>query len=127
MSYAVAVVNDVIIIRTYDPISFIPVMSIMPGMIIAILFYRRLPKITLFFKDKTLLHIFQYSIFYALAAIIFYLALDSGAPISQLSPITRASIITTVILSAIFLKEKKDIKRKLLSAALVSVGVLLPA
>lgn len=127
VSYAVAVINDVIIIRTYDPISFIPVMSFMPGFIILLVFHRRLKKINLFFKYSVLIHIFQYSFFYALAAITFYMALDAGAPISQLSPISRASIITTVILSALFLNERKDLVKKIISACLVSIGVLLLA
>lgn len=127
VSYAVAVVNDVIIIRTYDPISFIPVMSFLPGLIIAVLFYKRLPGLSVFLKGKTLIHIFMYSIFYALSAITFYLALDSGASISQLSPISRASIISTVVLSALLLNERNDLKRKILSAVLVSIGVLLLA
>ncbi|MFH0773137.1 MAG: EamA family transporter, partial [bacterium] len=42
--YGVAVVNDVVIIRTYNPISFVPVMSFMPGIIIAIIFFKKLPQ-----------------------------------------------------------------------------------
>ena len=74
---------------------------------------------------KHLSHLFIYSFFYALSAITFYLALDAGASISQLSPISRASIIVTVILSAFFLNERKDMGKKILSALLVSAGVLL--
>lgn len=127
ISYAVAVVNDVVIIRKYDPISFIPIMSFLPGLIIAIVFFRRLPHLKTFIRGNTLIHIFIFAVIYAISAITFYLALDSGAPISQLSPISRASIITTVILSALFLNEKKDLIRKIISALLVSIGVILLA
>jgi drug/metabolite transporter (DMT)-like permease len=127
VSYAVAVVNDVIIIRTYSSTSFVPVMSLMPGIVIAILFYRKLPRLAVFFKRDTLLHIAAYSFFYGLSAVTFYLALDNHAPVSQLSPISRASIIVTVLLSAIFLNERKDLGKKIFSALLVSAGVLLLA
>jgi len=48
-----------------------------------------------------------------------------GANITQLSPIGRASIIITVILSALFFGERKQLARKVISAVLVSIGVLL--
>ncbi|MFH0772992.1 MAG: EamA family transporter, partial [bacterium] len=125
--YGVAVVNDVVIIRTYNPISFVPVMSFMPGIIIAIIFFKKLPQMKKLFRPKPFSHVAIYALFYGVGAVTFYQALDSGASVSQLSPISRASIIVTVILSALFLNERKDIKKKIMSAVLVSIGVLLLA
>lgn len=122
--YGVAVVNDVVIIRAYDPISFVPVMSFLPGLIIAILFFKKLTHMKKLFRLKPLSHVAIYSVFYGIAAVTFYMGLDSGASVSQLSPISRASIIVTIILSALFLNERKDIAKKIVSALLVSVGVL---
>lgn len=79
------------------------------------------------FRAKPLSHVAIYSLFYGIAAVTFYQALDSGASVSQLSPISRASIIVTIILSALFLNERKDIGKKIVSALLVSVGVILLA
>jgi len=125
--YGIAVVNDVIILRRYDVMSFLPLMCFLPGLVILIMFPRRVLMIRRLLKPKPLQHIILYSFFYGIASIFFYQALANGAPISQLSPLSRASIIVTVILSALFLGERKDIKRKILSAGLVSVGVLLLA
>ncbi len=52
VSYAVAVINDVVKIRTYDPISFIPVMSFLPGLMITVVFYKRLSKMSILLKEK---------------------------------------------------------------------------
>lgn len=125
--YGVGVVNDVVILRTYNVMSFVPLMCFLPGLIILMIFPKRLSKINKLLKPKPLQHIVLYSAFYAVGTIFFYSALSSGATISQLSPISRASIIVTVILSALFLGEKKDLVRKIVSAILVSIGVILLA
>lgn len=123
--YGAAVVNDVSIINRYDPVAYVSVMSFLPGVIIISVFPKRLKYVKKFLQPKASQHMFLYSLFYALGAITFYIALSSGATVSQLSPISRASIIVTVILGAIFLRERKDLGRKIVSAILVSIGVIL--
>jgi len=125
--YSFAVINDVVIIRSYNPISFVPVMSFLPGLVLILLFPRKAIKIKKLMNKKSLSHVIVYSIFYGISAIAYYQALYAGASISQLSPISRASIITTVILGALFLGERDHLNRKILSAVLVSGGVLLLA
>lgn len=125
--YSLAVINDVIIIRSYNPISFLPVMSFLPGLVLVLMFPKKTIRIRKLMNKKSLSHIVVYSIFYGIAAITYYQALYTGASISQLSPISRASIITTVILGALFLGERDHLDRKMLSAVLVSGGVLLLA
>jgi len=123
--YGAAVVNDVGIINRYDPVSYVSVMSLLPGIIIILAFPKRLKKIKKFLQPKPFQHILLYSFFYALGAVTFYSALSSGTTVPQLSPMSRASIIVTVILGAIFLGERKDLGRKIVSAILVSIGVIL--
>lgn len=125
--YSLAVINDVVIIRSYNPISFVPVMSFLPGLLLVLLFPKKALRIKKLLNKKSLSHIIIYSIFYGIAGITYYQALYNGASISQLSPISRASIITTVILGALFLGERDNLDRKILSAVLVSIGVFLLA
>lgn len=125
--YSLAVINDVIIIRSYNPISFLPVMSFLPGVVLAFIFPKKAMKIGKLMNRKSLSHIVIYSVFYGISAITYYQALYTGASISQLSPISRASIIITVILGALFLGERDNLARKVMSAVLVSGGVLLLA
>jgi len=127
LCYGVAVVNDSYILRSYNAISFVPMMTIILGLIIAITNIKSLKKVKTIFQPRSMQHIFLYSLFYAVAAISFYLSLESGAPVSQMSPISRASIIVTVILATIFLKERKGLLEKSISAVFVTIGVLLMA
>lgn len=118
--FAVAVINDVIILKSTRLYSFLPLMSFLPGVVLVLVFPTHLHKIKRLANPKAFSHIFIYSLMYAASAITYYSALNAGASISQLSPITRASIIVTVLLAALFLGERSHLKRKLVSAALVS-------
>jgi len=66
-----------------------------------------------------------FTFFYAIQAITYYLAINSGAALSQMAPISKASIVLTVFLSFVFLKETENIKTKLLALAVVLIGVFL--
>lgn len=47
------------------------------------------------------------------------------ADVSRMAPLYRAEIILTVILAVIFLKEKDNLKIKILSAIIAALGVVL--
>lgn len=125
--FGVAVVNDVVIIRSYNAISFVPVMSFLPGVVLVLAFPKKALNMRKLLNFSALSHIVIYSLVYAASAITFYQALGVGANISQLSPMSRASIIVTVLLAALFLGERKHLGQKIMSAILVSIGVLLLA
>lgn len=125
--FGVAVINDVVILRTYPAVSFLPLMCFFPGVVMLVAFPKKVLKIKKLLRPKPFQHIVLYALFYGIASVFFYLSLSRGATISQLSPMTRASIIMTVILSALFLGERKDLGRKIVSAILVSIGVVLLA
>jgi len=125
--FGVAVINDVVILRTYPAVSFLPLMCFLPGVVMLIAFPKKMLKIKRLLHPKPFQHIVLYALFYGIASVFFYLSLSNGATISQLSPMTRASIIITVLLSALFLGERKNLGRKIVSAVLVSIGVVLLA
>lgn len=122
--YGTAVVADTYIIKRYDAISFLPLASFTPGLIISLWYVRKVPTAlrSLMHIDKNLL---IFSFLYTVQGAAFYLALENGALVSQMSTVSRASIILTVILSAIFLKERKHVWRKIIAAILTTIGVLL--
>lgn len=123
--FGTAVVNDIGIIRRYDAVSYVVVMSFMVGALTSFVYPKHLMKIKKLLQPKPFQHLLLYSFFSAFATVSFYIASSSGATVSQLSPMSRASIIVTVILGAIFLGERKDLGRKIVSAILVSMGVIL--
>ena len=121
---ATAVVSDTYILRHYDAISYTPVISILPAFLLLVI----RPKAVLRFKKlidiKYLRNMLFLGLFYGVQAIAYYLALNLGANISQVSPIAKIEIIFTVLLSALFLKETKNLKIKIISAIIATFGVL---
>lgn len=122
--YGSAVIFDTIIIREFEVASFIPI-GVMGTTLIMMLANPH--KITLVFKSlvKVNKNLLLYSLLYAIGGITFYLAIDTGALVGQVSTVARASIILTVILSTIFLGERTNILKKLFGAILTTIGVIL--
>lgn len=122
--YGLAVVSDGHILRSFDTFSFLPFMNIMPATVILLAYPKKFPKLIhdLRHINKNLV---LYSAVYLVAAETFYYPLKNGALVSQMSTIMRASIIMTVILSMIFLKERSNMLKKFVGAILTTAGILL--
>lgn len=120
-----AVVNDAVILNSYEVFSYVAIMSFLPGVVLILLFPKKLKQAKKLALSKTSRLMFVFSLFYAIQAVTYYLSYQSGAPISHLSPITKSSIILTVIFAAVFLNEKKNLPKKVLASIIVTVGVLL--
>lgn len=122
--YGFAVVFDGFILRTYDSFSFLPIVSLLPALILIVSF----PKSARFVFSslrKIDRHLVTYSILYICGAELFYIALTHGALVSQLTTVIRSSIIVTVILAMVFLKETSHPVKKFLGAILTTIGILI--
>jgi len=122
--FGTAVIVDTFILKLYPAISYMPVGSFLIGIILLISFPRSFGKI-IHDTKKIDSNLIVYSILYAFAALMFYLPLQYGTYVSQLSVIGRVSIIFTVILSAIFLNERSHIGKKIAGAILTTIGIFL--
>lgn len=125
-SYGLAVVFDTFIIRSYSAVWFLPLASFGPGILMTLWYYRRIKSIVGYVRqiNKNLI---IYSVLYAVQAVTFYVALENGALVGQISSISRASIVLTVILAAVVLRETKHVGKKIVGAVLTTIGVLLVA
>lgn len=123
-SFGIAIVIDSYIIKQYDAVSYLPLSTMITACILSLRYIQKMPSVIRSVKriDPNLL---TYSLIYTISAITYFLALQYGALVSQMSAISRASIILTVIFAAIFLKEKKHVWKKIVAAILTTVGVLL--
>ncbi len=119
-----AVIVDTFILKSYPAISYLPVGSFFIGVILLVSFPRSFRKVI---HDVRRIdgNLVLYSALYTFGALMFYIPLQSGTYVSQLSAIGRVSIIFTVILSAIFLKERSHIGKKILGAILTTIGIFL--
>ena len=123
--YGLGVTNDAFILRSYDAVSYTPIAFFLPAVLLVALkpsVIRRLKRLKdlVFTKNIILL-----SFFYGAQGVTYYLALQSGGNASQIAPIFKANIVLTVLLAVLFLKERENLLLKVLSAGLVTAGVLL--
>jgi uncharacterized membrane protein len=122
--YGVGVTFDTYILRFYDSFSFIPVISLLTGVIVLTLHPRKISK---FFRDIRAIniHLTVYSFLYVIGATAFYFPISQGVLVSQMSSIGRVAIILTVLLAMIFLKERSHIGKKIAGAILTTIGIFL--
>jgi uncharacterized membrane protein len=123
--YAVAVVSDTHILKTYDAVSYTPVMSLLPGIILLLFNPRVVTKLKSYVNATYVKNLSLYCFFYGIQAVCYYVALNKGANASQMAPLFRAEIILTVILAVIFLREREKIPLKIFGAIIAAVGVIL--
>jgi len=122
--YGLAVVNDSFILKSYDAISYMPVISLLPGIILLMLYPESVKKLVGTFKriDKNL---WIYSSIYTIQGVAYYSAIESGGLVSQINTLFKTEIILTVLLAAIFLRERSNLVKKTIGALLATIGVLL--
>ncbi len=120
-----ASVNDAFIMRSYEAFSYTTIMSFLPGFVLLIVFPKRIKTIKKLCTSRFMLLMSILCIFFSLQAITYYLAFQNGAPVTTLTPLTKASIVLTVILAAVFLGERSNLLKKFLAAVIVIIGAIL--
>lgn len=123
--YGLAFTNDAYLLRHVEAISFLVISSLFPGLFLIAVKPKSILKLSQFLKVKIFSKMLTLAIFYSLAAIFTYIAIQKGGEASQVMPILQTTVIVTVILSAIFLNERDNLIRKFISAILVSLGIFL--
>ena len=121
----IAVTNDAFLLKTTDVFSMLVVGWLSPGLFLLLIYPKAVMKLKYYWHPKRFSSLFWFTLLYALSGISFYLAIEAGGQVSQVSPISNASIILTILLSALFLKEHDNLLKKLIASVLVMFGVLL--
>ncbi|MFA5349227.1 MAG: DMT family transporter [Candidatus Paceibacterota bacterium] len=123
--FGFAFINDIVLLKTIDAAS----LSVLGFGLPSIALFLARPKIAkefkFFFEKKRLLKIIGAGLFYAAAAVLIKSAYRVGGDASQIAPITQLTIIITVMLAYVFLKEKKSLLKKIIGSVLALIGVLL--
>ena len=121
----VAIVNDAYMVRFADALSYLVIGWFTPALFLMIIQPKALLKIDYFFNFNTASRIILLTLFYCFGGVAFFIAMSIGGPIAQMSAITESVTIVTIILAAIFLKERDHLVKKFLSAVVVTIGILL--
>lgn len=125
LCFGVAFANDTFILRQSDALSYTALAFLLPGLLILAMKPGAIKDTRLFLKPYVLLRMTILVFFSSIATITAYLAYQQGGAASQLAAITQSAVILTVILAAIFLRERSHLPRKFIAAVIATAGVLL--
>lgn len=123
--FGVAFVNDAFILRRSDAISYTAIAFFLPSLVILLIKPATIKKMKIFFKPELIVKMGLLGLFYSTSAITTYLAYQAGGNASQLAPIGLSRIVLTVVLAALVLNERAHLRKKIVAAVLVSIGILL--
>ncbi|MFI5265369.1 MAG: DMT family transporter [Candidatus Levyibacteriota bacterium] len=123
--FGLALTNDTYLIKFVDVFSFTTFGFLLPGLFLILIKPTIIPKLKVFLNPKIFGKMFLLDFIYAAGSICFYYAIEQGAHASQAVPIMQSTVIVTVILAAIFLKERDHLLKKLIGAILITMGILL--
>lgn len=125
--YGLAVTVDTFILKGYDAVSYTPIISFIPGVILCLIYFPKIKRIAKNLKQSFDVNLGIYSTLYGIQAVTYFLAIENGALASQISSIFKIEIVLTVILAAIFLNERKNLIIKIVGLILAIGGALLIA
>jgi drug/metabolite transporter (DMT)-like permease len=120
-----AIVADSANVQHYDVLAYSTYSNLLSGLFILAFYPNALQQLKHFVQPAFLMKMLPLAVFSASQGILYLLALTYGGNTAQVGTIRQTSVIVTVLLAIIFLKERRDLGRKLLAAAIVTVGVFL--
>ncbi|MDE1851276.1 MAG: DMT family transporter [Candidatus Micrarchaeota archaeon] len=113
-------INDTFILTRVDVASYEMLAFLLPG-ILMLLF--KPSSLRLFANRERILKMTVTSAFYSGAALLLFYAYHFGGLADQVYPISQSYVIITVILAAIFLRERDDLLKKAIATLLVLAGI----
>ncbi|MDO8487239.1 MAG: DMT family transporter [Candidatus Curtissbacteria bacterium] len=125
LTYGLAITNDTFLLKYSEVFSYLTVGNLITVLFVIAIKPTAVKNLNHFFDLAILSKMLILGILYSFGAVAFYLAIQSGAAASQISPILQTSVIVTVLLAAIFLGERDNLVKKIASAILVTIGVIL--
>ncbi|MBU0535236.1 MAG: DMT family transporter [Patescibacteria group bacterium] len=126
MLFGVAFTNDAYIVGRYNSVSAYMMLAFaLPAFTSILLKPQSVKNIPQFVSKNAIPRLFFCAIFYFLSALTIFSAYKLGGPASVISPIQQTSIIFTVIMGYLFLKERDRMPNKIIGTILAFVGVLL--
>ena len=125
LCFGLANTNDRYLLMSFQVYPFLVLAFSLPALLIALIYHQELKYIKIFLNKKLLINIALLCLIYGFTAITFFSALQLSNNSSQVANINISSVIITVVLSIIFLKERKNYLKKLIAAILTFAGVYL--
>ena len=125
MCFGLEVVNDRIILHSFDVYLFLFFATLGPAIMILILYPKTIFKLGSFLKKSFLIRQGFISLIYGLGAISYFYALKTTTSSSLVASLNQLQTVLTVLLAMIFLHETKHTGRKILGAILSFIGAVI--
>ena len=120
LAFGLANTNDRYLLKSFNIYPYITLAFIAPFFLMSVIYPKELKHIKLFLGKKVLKKVLLLSVVYAFSAVAFFGALQVSNNSSQVASVNLTSVIITVILSAIFLKERSNLYQKIAGAVFKS-------
>lgn len=117
--------SDRYLLKFFNVYPYLVFAFVVPSLFMLSFFPKEVPFTKMYLNKKLGLKILFLSTIYALSSATFLQALKIGTNVSQIAVVNLTSVIITVILALIFLKETDNWIKKLVGAVLSFVGLIL--
>ena len=123
--FGFALTNDSMLLKSFPLYPYAFINLIFPTVFLSLLNFSKIKGLSFFFQTKTLGKILVMSFLYAVSVVTFFSALQTSNNSSQIAAISTVSVIITVLLAIIFLKERENMGKKIIGALLSFIGLVL--
>lgn len=123
--FGAATTNDRYLLNFFEVYPYITLGFIAPPLLVIFVYPHKLKKLVLFLRKKMLKRILFLCLVYAFWAITFFSALQKADNSSHVVAVFTINVVATVILSIIFLGERKNLGKKIIGAFLSFLGLLM--
>lgn len=123
--FGVGFTNDEYLLNHFNLYPYIFIAFILPVFFIAPMNISSLKYVKDFLQKTLLIKMLILCFVYALGAITIYTALQMSTNASQVAAVNLSTVVVTVLLAVIFLKERDNLVKKILGALLAFIGLLL--
>lgn len=125
--YGLGASNDRYLLDFFDVYLYSALAFFAPGIVLSLIYPKQFKHFKPFFKRAVFYKVLLASLIYTIASINFFSAFQVTENSSQVAAFNLTGVMITVILAIIFLKERKDILKKIVAAATTLAGLLLVA
>ncbi|QQS38386.1 DMT family transporter [Candidatus Woesebacteria bacterium] len=118
-------INDYFILQKFDSTNYLIYSYLLPVFALTFLQPQSLKKIRYYFRKDRAFKVLLLSLCDTLGMLSLYLAYQTGKNVAVIGPLRSTSIIITVVLAILFLKERNNIANKLIGSLVAVAGVIL--
>lgn len=123
--YACSDISGYRILQTMDASSYQIYTQFLPVILLLLIYPKTIKKISYYFTKERGMKMMLLSLGDVLGMLALFLAYQAGGKASVISPLSATRVMLTVILAALFLHERENLRNKMVGAVVTVVGIML--